>query len=67
MNNKGFIGWVLLVIVGVVLLGIVGTALNLITIPWLKFNRQVQMNRDIVAKTYTAEFIKSKEKIVWLR
>ncbi len=45
----------LLVIVGMVLLGVLGTAMNLITIPWLKFNRQVQMNRDIVTKTYTAD------------
>lgn len=44
-----------LVIVGVIALGIVGTALNIITIPWLKLNRQVQTNRDIVEKTYTAE------------
>lgn len=43
------------VLVGLVLIGVVGTALNLITIPWLKFNSQVQMNRDIVTKTYTAE------------
>lgn len=37
-----------------ILLGVLGTALNLITIPWLKFNRQVQMERDIVTKTYQA-------------
>ena len=53
--NKGFIGWILLGIVGIILLGVVGTALNLITIPWLKFNSQVQMNRDIVTKTYNAD------------
>lgn len=53
--NQGFIGWVLLGIAGIVLLGVVGTALNLITIPWLKFNSQVQMNRDIVTKTYNAD------------
>jgi hypothetical protein len=28
---------------------------TLITIPWLKFDRQVQMNRDIVTKTYNAD------------
>ena len=38
-----------------VLLGALGTALNLITIPWLKFNRQVQMERDIVTKVYEAD------------
>lgn len=42
-------------IVGFVGLGALGTALNLFTIPWLKFNAQVQMNRDIVTKTYTAD------------
>lgn len=45
----------MLVILGVLALGIVGTALNIITIPWLKLNAQVQTNRDIVTKTYTAD------------
>lgn len=49
------IGWSMLVIVGLLLLGILGTAMNLITIPWLKFGKQVQMNRDIVTKTYNAD------------
>lgn len=43
------------VIIGFVALGALGTALNLITIPWLKFDSQVQMNRDIVTKTYNAD------------
>lgn len=45
----------LLVLVGFVGLGVAGTALNIITIPWLKLNSQVQMNRDIVQKTYNAD------------
>lgn len=53
--NQGFVGWILLAIVGVIMLGVVGSALNLITIPWLKFNKQVQTNRDIVEKTYNAD------------
>jgi len=43
------------IIGGLVILSGIGVALNLITIPWLKFTSQVQMNRDIVEKTYTAE------------
>lgn len=54
-NQKGFIGIVALVIIGFIGLAVVGSALNLITIPWLKFNSQVQMNRDIVTKTYNAD------------
>jgi Guanylate-binding protein, N-terminal domain len=47
--------YVILVIIGLFLLSSLGSAMNLITIPWLKFDRQVQMNRDIVTKTYTAD------------
>lgn len=36
-------------------LGIVSSALNLITIPWLKFDSKVNMERGIVKKTYNAE------------
>lgn len=54
-KKGGVVGWILLGIGGVILLGVLGTALNLITIPWLKFNKQVKMNRDIVSQTYTAE------------
>lgn len=41
----------------VILIGIsvIGSALNLITIPWLRFDQKVQMERDIVKKTYDAE------------
>lgn len=48
-------GITLLVLVGFFGLAVVGSAMNLITIPWLKFNSQVQMNRDIVTKTYNAD------------
>lgn len=57
--NKGFVGIAILAVLGGIaamfMLAVVGSAMNLITIPWLKFNRQVQMNRDIVAKTYNAD------------
>lgn len=48
------IGWALLGIIGILLLSALGSAMGLVTIPWLKFDRQVQMNRDIVTKTYNA-------------
>lgn len=55
-DRKGGIAvFVIVVIVGLIGLAVLGVALNLITIPWLKFERQVQTNRDIVEKTYTAE------------
>lgn len=50
-----YLGIAVLVGIGLVTLSVVGTALNLITIPWLKFNAQVQTNRDIVTKTYNAD------------
>ncbi len=37
------------------ILAVIGSAMNLITIPWLKFNSQVQSNRDIITKTYSAD------------
>lgn len=49
------IGYFLLGVIVLVLLGAIGSGLNLITIPWLKFDRQVEMNRDIVTKTYNAD------------
>lgn len=49
------VGISILVIIGFLFVGALGTALNLFTIPWLKFNKQVQMNRDIVTKTYNAD------------
>ena len=58
-RHKGSVGLVVLVVagglVGLVLLGALGTALNLVTIPWLKFNKQIETNRDIIGKTYSAE------------
>ncbi len=42
-------------IVGLFLLAVIGSALNLITIPWLKFDSKVNMERDIVTKTYNAD------------
>lgn len=42
-------------IIGLIVLAAVGSALNLITIPWLTFDSKVQMNRDIVTKTYNAD------------
>ena len=50
-----FIGWGALAVVGIFVLGAIGTALNLITIPWLKFNSQIQTNRGIVEQTYNAD------------
>lgn len=52
MKAFGIVG---LVIAGVFGLGVLGTALNIITIPWLKLNSQVQTERDIVQKTYNAD------------
>lgn len=46
---------IILSILGLFMLSVLGSAMNLITIPWLKFDRQVQMNRDIVTKTYNAD------------
>ena len=50
-----FIGIFAIVVAGFVGLTVVGAALGLITIPWLKFTSQVQMERDIVTKTYDAD------------
>ncbi len=58
MKNKEK-GGAVLVVLGVVALMIVlaavGSLLNLITIPWLKFDSQVQMNRDVITQTYDAD------------
>jgi hypothetical protein len=48
-------GIILACIVGIVLLSAIGSALNLITIPWLQFDSKVQTNRDIVTSTYNAQ------------
>lgn len=42
-------------IVGLIVLSVLATGLNLITIPWLQFNSKIQTNRDIVTKTYNAD------------
>jgi len=44
-----------LVIFGMMALSGIGVAFDLITIPWLTFGSKVQMNRDIVTKTYGAD------------
>lgn len=46
------IGWVLSVVFVVSMFGV---AMRFWTIPFLKFNKQVDMERGIVAKTYNAE------------
>ncbi len=48
-------GIIAAVVVGLFVLSVIGSAMNLITIPWLKFDSQVQTNRDIVQKTYNAD------------
>lgn len=32
------------------------TGFNIITLPWLKLNRQVQFNQDVITKTYEVEY-----------
>lgn len=58
-KNKGnvLIGIVAVVgiIGGFIALAALGSALNLITIPWLKFDSKVNMERNIVTKTYNAD------------
>lgn len=58
-TQKGSAAVIILIVLGVIasffVLAVIGSALNLITIPWLKFDRQVQMERDIVSKTYNAD------------
>src|SRR4051812_2283084 len=41
--------------VGIIFLLYLGTAFNLITLPWLKFDAKVQTNQDIIKKTYNAD------------
>lgn len=50
--------YILAIIGGIVLLigtAVVGTAMNIITIPWLRLNSKVQMERDINTKTFNAD------------
>ncbi len=56
MNQKGNIALVVLGVVGLFLaLGVVSTALGIITLPWFKLDTQIQTNRDIIQKTYKAD------------
>src|SRR2546429_8735375 len=50
LGIAGFFGFLVLTLI----LGYVLTAFNLISLPWLKFNSQVNMNGDIIQKTYNA-------------
>lgn len=56
-TQKGFgvVGIIALVLVGMMALSVVGMALNIITIPWLKLGKQVETERGVIEKTYTAE------------
>lgn len=54
-NEKGFFGVAVAVVLGIIALAVVGSAMNLITIPWLKFNKQVQLNRDLVDRMYDVD------------
>jgi hypothetical protein len=52
MNTSGI---VLLTVAGGIGLAVVGMALNIITIPWLKLGRQVETERGIIDRTYNAD------------
>lgn len=54
-QQGGFVGIALLIIVGMVGIAALGSAMNLITIPWLRFDSKVNMERGIVTKTYNPE------------
>lgn len=56
-NQKGIgvVGVIALVAVGMVALSVVGMALNIITIPWLKLGRQVETERGVIDRTYNAD------------
>lgn len=58
-NERGGVGAVILLVLGamavVATLTVLGTAFNLITIPWLKFDSKVNLNRDLVTETYNVE------------
>lgn len=49
------VGITILVIIVLILLSVVGAALGIITLPWLKLTSQIQTNQDIITKTYTAD------------
>lgn len=58
-KQNGFIGAALAIFLGLVVLmvgsALVASAFNLITIPWLRFDSKVNMERGIVKKTYNAD------------
>lgn len=58
-NERGQIAAALLVVVGIfvaiILVGVLGTAFKLFTLPWVKFDAKVQTNQDIIKKTYNAD------------
>ncbi len=55
-NEKGNVLLTMVVVIGIFVgVAAVGSALNLITIPWLRFDSKVQMERDIVRKTFNAD------------
>jgi len=47
-------GYFVLILAGLFGLSLLGTALGIITLPWLKLDSQIQANRDIIQKTYDA-------------
>lgn len=62
MNRKNQSGGTTLVVISfiatflvvAVITSLLGAALGIITLPWLKLNTQIQTNRDIITKTYDA-------------
>lgn len=55
VKSNGFIGATVLIVLAVLGLAVISTATGIVTIPWLKLNRQVKMERDIIEKTYDAD------------
>lgn len=58
-RKNGFVGVAILAVGGFIALSVVGVVvgmgMNIITIPWLRLGNRVQMERDIVKKTYNAD------------
>jgi len=50
-----FIGIIALFFAGIIILSVIGMALDIITIPWLKLGRQVQTERGVIDRTYNAD------------
>jgi len=55
MKTSAIVGYVFAGLFGVVILGALGSMTNLITIPWLKFSRQINTERGILEKIYNAD------------